>query len=148
MKIAEYIYSIRTGGLRGRGVYILHPDWWLERPRSISTPRGLKVLTGYLSYKLCSQENVKLILKEIKQWETIFYTFYNMTYRIPSLYRFPQQTSSVLDCTAYSLKTTIYINKKPLFYAVLIFANKKKLKPVTHRKLKPTVCTDHAFTLR
>jgi hypothetical protein len=35
MKIAEYIYSVRTGDLRGRGVYILRPDWWLERPRSI-----------------------------------------------------------------------------------------------------------------
>jgi hypothetical protein len=26
MKVAEYIYSVRTGGLRGRGVYILHAD--------------------------------------------------------------------------------------------------------------------------
>jgi hypothetical protein len=39
MKITEYIYCVRTGGLRGRGVYILRPDWWLERPRS-----GRKVL--------------------------------------------------------------------------------------------------------
>jgi hypothetical protein len=35
MKIAEYIYS---------EVYILCPDWWLERPRSKYTPRGRKVL--------------------------------------------------------------------------------------------------------
>jgi len=26
MKIAEYIYSARTGGLKGRGVYILRAD--------------------------------------------------------------------------------------------------------------------------
>jgi hypothetical protein len=26
MKIVEYIYSVRTGGLRGRRVYILHVD--------------------------------------------------------------------------------------------------------------------------
>jgi hypothetical protein len=40
----EYIYSVRTGGFRGRGVYVLRPDWWLERPLSIYTPSGLVAL--------------------------------------------------------------------------------------------------------
>jgi hypothetical protein len=40
-----------------RGVYILHPDWWLERPQSICTPRGRKVLNENWG-KLSMQNNV------------------------------------------------------------------------------------------
>jgi hypothetical protein len=60
---AEYIYTVWTGGLGGRGVYILRPGWWLERPRSIYTPSRLVASEAAEYIYSVRTESVKELMK-------------------------------------------------------------------------------------